>query len=288
MLLPLTLGLLVAVAAAVRSTWSPCGHSMLSTLTPLGERARGHRWGVTAGWFVLGALLGGVTLGAGAAAAAVGVRALDTSPSVLAGTAAVVTAVVLAADAGVGVPLPGHRRQVDENWIGAYRTWVYATGFGWQIGVGIATYTMTAALYLLVALAALTASPVAAVAVCAVFGVVRGLAVLAGRHLDSPAALRTFHRRFEAAEPWSRRLVIAVEAVALLAVAAVWWPPALALSTVVGVASIACVNGRRASRGSRASRHASAPTASGRAQPRRRRPAARRSARGSAGAAASS
>ncbi len=44
----------VAVAAAGRSTWSPCGLSMLSTITPLGERARGHRWGATAAWFVAG------------------------------------------------------------------------------------------------------------------------------------------------------------------------------------------------------------------------------------------
>ena len=36
----------VAVAAAIRSTWSPCGQSMLSTITPLGEAGRGNRFGV--------------------------------------------------------------------------------------------------------------------------------------------------------------------------------------------------------------------------------------------------
>ena len=59
------LAAVVAVAAAVRSTWSPCGQSMLSTITPLAERTRGHRFGVTATWFVVGATVGGVTLGAG-------------------------------------------------------------------------------------------------------------------------------------------------------------------------------------------------------------------------------
>jgi len=50
----------VAVVAAVRSTWSPCGLSMLATITPLAERARGHRYGVTVTWFVLGSVLGGL------------------------------------------------------------------------------------------------------------------------------------------------------------------------------------------------------------------------------------
>ena len=53
----------LAVAAAVRSTWSPCGLSMLSTVTPIAERGRGHRFWVTATWFVVGSLLGGACLG---------------------------------------------------------------------------------------------------------------------------------------------------------------------------------------------------------------------------------
>ena len=59
-----TLAAVVAVAAAIRSTWSPCGLSMLSTITPLGESGRRNRWAVTATWFVGGATLGGATLGA--------------------------------------------------------------------------------------------------------------------------------------------------------------------------------------------------------------------------------
>ena len=50
---------LVALAAAVRSTWSPCGLSMLSTITPLSEQAKGHSYRSTAAWFVLGATVGG-------------------------------------------------------------------------------------------------------------------------------------------------------------------------------------------------------------------------------------
>ena len=69
----------VAVAAAIRSTWSPCGLSMLSTITPIGERGRNHRYDSTATWFVLGAVLGGATLGLGTAVLALGAGALDLS-----------------------------------------------------------------------------------------------------------------------------------------------------------------------------------------------------------------
>ena len=37
------LAALTAVIAAARSTWSPCGLSMLSSITPLAEQGRGHR-----------------------------------------------------------------------------------------------------------------------------------------------------------------------------------------------------------------------------------------------------
>ena len=41
-----------AVAAAARSTWSPCGLSMLSSITPFGEHGRRHRYAVTATWYL--------------------------------------------------------------------------------------------------------------------------------------------------------------------------------------------------------------------------------------------
>ena len=58
-----------------------------------------------------------------------------------------------------GLHLPINPRQVNELWLGKFRSWVYGVGFGWQIGVGFATYIMTAAVYLTVALAALTGRP---------------------------------------------------------------------------------------------------------------------------------
>ncbi len=77
----------VAVVAAARSTWSPCGVSMLATVTPLAERARGHRYRSTATWFVAGGTVGGATLGLVMAALALGVRAAAPSTVVLAAIA---------------------------------------------------------------------------------------------------------------------------------------------------------------------------------------------------------
>ena len=37
---------------------------MLTSISPLGERARGNRWWQTVWWLVLGAVLGGAALGA--------------------------------------------------------------------------------------------------------------------------------------------------------------------------------------------------------------------------------
>ena len=48
---------------------------MLTSISPLGERGRGHRWGVTVGWLAVGHAVGGAVLGGLMAA---GAAALDT------------------------------------------------------------------------------------------------------------------------------------------------------------------------------------------------------------------
>jgi hypothetical protein len=210
-----TLAAVVAVGAAARSTWSPCGLSMLSTITPVSERGRGHRYRTTAAWFVLGATVGGATLGAVMAVMAAAVGSLSFSPAVLGLLAAGTAFVAAASDAGVGgMRLPIHRRQVNERWLDRYRPWVYGAGFGWQIGMGVATYITTAAVYVMVVLAALTGRPLVALAVGTAFGLLRGLAVLLTRRLTSPSALRAFHRRFTDRGPAVGRAVTALEATA--------------------------------------------------------------------------
>lgn len=240
----IALASVVAVAAAIRSTWSPCGLSMLSTITPIGERGRNNRFGSTAAWFIAGAILGGATLAAGTALLAAGVAALDLSGSTRVGTVALLAAVTLASDLNVGgFRLPAHTRQVNEAWLDQYRSWVYGGGFGWQIGVGLATYVTTAAVYLMIAIAALTASPVAAFAIVTGFGVVRGLAVLLGRNLVTPDRMFALHRRLEELLPVAQRAVVLVQAAVLAVAAGAAWGPAPAV--VLGVLGLAATLVRR-------------------------------------------
>lgn len=243
------LAALVAVAAAVRSTWSPCGLSMLSTITPLGEQGRGYRYSSSVAWFVVGATLGGATLGLGAALLALGVDALALSDQARLVAAVAATAVALASDLALGgFRLPGHKRQVNETWLMQFRSWVYAGGFGWQIGVGLATYITTAAVYLMLALVALTASPAVAFAIVTGFGVVRGLAVLLGRNLTTPARMLALHRRLEELLPTAQRGVVLVQAVVLaVAAGAAWGPVAAGVLAVAGALAVVARRPRPAS-----------------------------------------
>jgi len=218
------LAVVTSVAEADRSTWSPCGLSMLSTITPMAERSRGRRWSLTAAWFVLGATLGGATLGALALVGAGAVRAVGLEAGTGALAVAAIAALVTASmDLGVGTTMPHHRRQVDEAWLDQYRSWVYGIGFGWQIGTGLATYIMTAAVYLTIVLAALSGSAVVAIGIGVLFGLTRGLAIGLGVRLTNPDRLRGFHRRFDELGPVVRWAVIAVQvSVATIAAAAAW------------------------------------------------------------------
>src|SRR6187399_256549 len=111
---------------------------MLTSISPLGERARGNRFTVTAAAHVAGSGVGGAVVGA--AAGVVGWALL--SPLDGAASEAGLVVVAVAALAAVvldrsGVPTVG--RQVDERWLGAYRGWVYGAGYGIQLGLGVVT-----------------------------------------------------------------------------------------------------------------------------------------------------
>jgi MFS family permease len=244
----IVLALIIAAAAAVRSTWSPCGLSMLSTITPLTERGRGRRFAGTATWFVLGAVLGGLTLGLGAAMLAAVAKAVGLSSAAALALAAAAALVTAGSDLEVvGRQLPGHPRQVNEQWLDRYRAWVYGAGFGWQIGVGLATYIMTAAVYLVIVMAALTTQPVVALMIGGFFGLVRGLAILLTAGVSTPAQLRSFHRRFAAWGEPVRRVVIAVQlAAAVVASTATWGLPGAAGSVVIAATMVAITLARRA------------------------------------------
>lgn len=236
----LVTALAVAVVAAIRGMWSPCGLSMLTSLNPVSEASRGNRFWLTAIWYVGGALVGGGLLGAGCAVAAFGYGRLHASSAATWAVVLIGALVAVASDTAVfGRSLPDHPRQVDERWLGRYRRWIYAGGYGVQIGAGFATYIMTAAVYLVAALAVLTGSPAQALVVGVVFGAVRGLTILVAAPARTPERLRTAHRRIAglaAASLWACVAVCA--AVAVLAGFAVAGPvvaAVIALGTAAGL-----------------------------------------------------
>jgi sulfite exporter TauE/SafE len=171
---------------------------MLSSIHPLGERARSNRWWLTVSAFVVGATAGGAALGA--VAGAVGRLAGTSSWS----DSARATVVVVAAAGALLADLSPRRvspvrRQVDERWLHTYRGWVYGVGYGAQLGVGLVTIVVTATVYLVIVLAVLTGSIVAGAIIGATFGAVRGATLLTGRGLTRPDQLRSFHRRLDSA-----------------------------------------------------------------------------------------
>jgi hypothetical protein len=186
---------------------------MLTSISPLGERARGNRWATTAAAYVVGSLLGGLTIGAVLGTAGSWTHA---SPLVAAGVCAV------AAVADLTGRLPTLHRQVDEDWLTRSRGWVYGLGYGFQLGLGAVTIATSAATYAALALCLLSGSPVAGAAIGGCFGLVRALPLLQLRGAETPERLRSVAARLEQlASPASRATtaVLAAAAAALLVTA---------------------------------------------------------------------
>lgn len=166
---------------------------MLSSIHPLGERARHNRWGLT-----VAAHAAGSWLGAAAVFGAAGlVGALADVPAWFAVPAAV-AAVVLDVRALLrGARIPGPRRQVNEDWLNRYRGWVYGAGFGMQLGAAVLTIVTSAAVYLALVLTVLAGSKWwwAGVVVGSVYGVVRTLPLLGARRVQQTDDLAAVHRR---------------------------------------------------------------------------------------------
>ena len=168
---------------------------MLSSIHPLGERARNNRWGVTAGAFIFGAVAGGVTLGSLAGATGWLVhQATGWAPSSALVAAIVVVAVVVVGDlAGWPQALPWPNRQVNEDWLATYRGWVYGSGFGFQLGAGLFTYVATLGVFAVIAISFLSASVAGGALIGAAFGLFRGIPVLTTSRIHNVQALREYH-----------------------------------------------------------------------------------------------
>jgi MFS family permease len=210
----------IVVVAAARGVWSPCGLSMVSAINPMSEHSRGNRYWITACWFIAGSLIGGAVLGGIGALGAAFIGMIPVTSSVTLLLAALSCLICRLSDSGsVAFRLPGHPRQVNERWLSDYRRWAYACGFGVQIGFGFATYIMTAAVYLVTALGALSGSPLLASAVGVCFGAIRGIGVWLTFRVRDSAALFDLHRRLDRLAPTSLGVAMAAEACAAVAFA---------------------------------------------------------------------
>jgi sulfite exporter TauE/SafE len=174
---------------------------MLSSIHPLGERARNNRWAVTALAFTAGAVVSGAAVGLALGGA--GSLLLDMTPTTLLLATAVVALTAGALDL-VGLKAPGPARQVNETWIGSFRGWVYGGAFGLELGIGVFTYVVTWGVYAALASALLTASPLAGAFVGATFGIGRSLSVLAAGYVDRPSRLVSFNWALAKAGPMVR------------------------------------------------------------------------------------
>ena len=189
---------------------------MLASIVPFGERARHRSWAVTATAYVAGCLVGGGLLGAAAGLAGramVGLGALPPRPVPLVVAAACLVGAavdVLAARR----PLPGARRQVNEDWLNRYRGWVCGVGFGVQLGLGVVTIVTSATVYLVFVLSLLSASALAGAVLGAAFGLARGVPILLMARVETPDRLRAKHRRLEAWRPHARRAAVGVQCAA--------------------------------------------------------------------------
>jgi len=175
---------------------------MLSSISPLGERARAARWGLTVTAYVVGSLLGGTAIGAvaGAVGAALPRTWLTSPAAVWAVVALLLVGLVLDLRSGSQGP-PSWRRQVDEAWLARYRGWVYGLGFGFQLGLGVVTIVTSSTVYATLVLAALTGSVAAGALVGAVFGVARALPVLALRRVENRGELHRLFAQLERLRP---------------------------------------------------------------------------------------
>lgn len=162
---------------------------MLSSIHPLGERARNNRWWLTVTSFALGSTLSGGLMGLTLGAAGSQID-LPSWPAlgfaVLAGVADL-----------VGIRAPGPKRQVNERWIGTYRGWIYGAGFGIQLGLGVTTFVVTWGVYA-VFLFELAAGPLAGSMIGMTFGLGRSVALILVGRVDRPSRLESFHRRMAA------------------------------------------------------------------------------------------
>lgn len=189
---------------------------MLTSINPLGERARGQNFYITTLFYLVGSTAGGLFLGT--IGGSIGSLLPEGSwRLVLAGFVAALGAVM---DIRGYVP-PSLHRQVDENWLDTYRGWVYGLGFGAQLGFGLATIVPSASVYSMVIMTVLSGSLVDGAIIGGVFGLVRALTILMVIGVKTPNALRQLMRRLQDQLRYARASVVGAQAILAIGALAV-------------------------------------------------------------------
>lgn len=138
-------------------------------------------------WFLVGALVGGIGLGAALLAVRAAGQALPAQVTIGFG---VVCAGLIFGSALLGLRPPSLHRQVDHRWLDRYRGWVIGAGFGFQLGAGFFTLISSFALYLLVLSAFVGAPPASLLSAGLAYGGLRGLFAAPGGWITRPPDLR--------------------------------------------------------------------------------------------------
>lgn len=149
---------------------------MVETINPVvhGDRRRAYR-------LALWLHIGGATLGASALGAALGqAGALTGAPWGAPGglvLAAIAGLYALRETAGAPIPLPARRQQVPSWWRSFFSPPVTGLLYGLALGAGLLTYLTFGTFVAVAAAAVLSGEPVLGAALCAPFGLGRGLAL---------------------------------------------------------------------------------------------------------------
>lgn len=166
-------------------TW-PVGHarSKPDTAIPAGRPVLA---------YVVGSLLGGAATGLVLGALGTVVRdSLGTAAPSIAAAIAIATAAIALEWRGTVAPLPERRQQVPRQWLLWRRREATALVFGLIIGAGAFTYLKHASAYVVAVLCTIAPSPAAAVAIGALYGLLRAASVIVMWRADRAAARRPY------------------------------------------------------------------------------------------------
>jgi hypothetical protein len=118
---------------------------------------------------------------------------------------------------GVPIPIPDRHRQVPDWWRSFFSPPVAALLYGLGLGVGFLTFLTYGTFVVVAAAALLSGDPLLAIALCAPFGLARGLSVTVSRRAESGEAAAAVVDRLERRA--LGRMPRAVNALALAAIA---------------------------------------------------------------------